>query len=143
MHLKRYRTIAHTADLRLYVEASDLASLFQSALDGMNSLILKDHHLRTIDSRASIIAQSLSIHSDNETLLLIDFLSEVLTLSHIHHGVFTRAHFANLTPTELEATIEGVKTDAFDRDVKAVTYHEAEIRLNERGDYETVVVFDI
>lgn len=143
MHLKRYRTIAHTADLRLLVEASDLASMFQAALDGMNSLMLKDHPVQAKDVRPNTITHTLSIQSENETLLLIDFLSEVLTLSHIYNGVFAQAHFQSLTPTGLEATIEGVKTDAFDRDVKAVTYHEAEIRLNARGDYETVIVFDI
>jgi len=143
MDMKRFRTIAHTADMRLFVEACDLASLFQGALEGMNSLMLKDIQPHGHEAHSSAMTQSLSIRSENETLLLIDFLSEVLTLSHIHHEVFTRVHFSNLTPTELEATIEGVKTDTFDRDVKAVTYHEAEIRLNERGDYETVVVFDI
>lgn len=141
--MKRYRTIAHTADLRLIVEASDLASLFQAALDGMNSLMLKNHSDHAKDMHPDSMIQSLSIHSENETLLLIDFLSEVLTMSHILHGVFIHAHFSNLTPTELEATIEGFKTDSFDRDVKAVTYHEAEIRLNERGNYETGIVFDI
>jgi SHS2 domain-containing protein len=43
----------------------------------------------------------------------------------------------------LEATVYGRKVSGFKEDVKAVTYHEADITENEEGCLETVVVFDI
>jgi len=43
----------------------------------------------------------------------------------------------------VRAELRGQPVGAFGEDVKAVTYHEAEIRLNAAGGFETRLVFDI
>ena len=50
-------------------------------------------------------------------------------------------NFDRLTETELAATIIGTSA-RFEQDVKAVTYHEAEVRC-ENGVWSTMLVFDI
>jgi len=48
-----------------------------------------------------------------------------------------------LTETEIEVKVFGRKVEEFEEDIKAVTYHEAEVKKNEKGEYETMLVFDI
>lgn len=135
--MKRHKILEHTADVRLWVEAGSLEDLFGAALEGMSRLI-KEH---TGDG-ASIKLQ-FEIESPDKTSLLIDFLSEILTQSHNNKAVFTKVEFSAFTETKLTATISGIKTDGFDDDIKAVTYHEAEIKKNINGNFETMIVFDI
>lgn len=130
--------IPHTADIRLRVEAGTLEELFQEALRGMADIIKK-----RIADDALRITQRIRIQSPDKTSLLIDFLSEALTRSQIEKSVFYDVKVGELADTRLDAEITGAKVDAFDEDIKAVTYHEAEVQKNEKGSYETVIVFDI
>lgn len=104
----------------------------------MSQIIKKEYD----DSRQGV-KKEIILAADNETVLLIDFLSEVLTQSHISRAVFTNLKIKKLKNTEMHAEIYGYKTDGFDEDIKAVTYHEAQIRKNPEGNLETVIVFDI
>ena len=130
----------HTADVRLRIEGSDQQELFIAALDGMNRVIKKGF-------KGTYTAEALSfelrIESRDMTTLLIDFLSEVLTLSHIYKGVFTEAVFRHLDDKKLDATVSGECVDSFDEDIKAVSYHEAEVECDAEGIYRTNIILDI
>ena len=56
---------------------------------------------------------------------------------------FCAVDFLEFTETTLRAIIHGAKTEDFEEDVKAVTYHEVEVKKNEAGNYETLIIFDI
>jgi len=72
----------------------------------------------------------------------VDFLSAVLTQSDIEHAVFSEVKIKRMTDTEIEAEIFGAKVDKFDEDIKAVTYHSAEVKQkNEK--WEAMVLFDV
>lgn len=78
--------------------------------------------------------QSLDINS-----LLVDFLSEVLYQSQINKAVYHDVNFLKFSDpstgsrqAELEAEILGDKVKSFDEDIKAVTYHELEIKKKPR-----------
>ena len=136
--MRSHKILDHTADLRLKCEGSTLEDLFTAAFEGMSQIIKKEYD----DSRQGV-KKEIILAADNETVLLIDFLSEVLTQSHISRAVFTNLKIKKLKNTEMHAEIYGYKTDGFDEDIKAVTYHEAQIRKNTEGNLETVIVFDI
>ena len=106
----------HTADVRMHIQAKTLADLFVTALEGMGSLLTAS----AIKERASPL-QKISIQAKDATYLLLYFLSEVLTLSHVHHSVFLHVEFDLLSDTELSGTLFGYKLDQFEKDVKAVT----------------------
>ncbi len=139
--MKTFRIIPHTADVRLKVEASSLEELFTVSLEGMNQILKKDFCKRRID--IPTIHQIQISSPDTTTALLIDFLSEALTLSHIHGTIFCRVEFIELGSDSLTANLLGVKVKGFDEDIKAVSYHEAEIERNNRGNLQTNLVFDI
>lgn len=131
---------SHTADVRLQVSADTLPELFVASLEGMNE-ILKEGFCR--EQTEHPLAHDIDISSYDTTSLLIDFLSEVLTLSHIDGAVFCDVEAINLKGNSLSAKIRGASVERFDKDVKAVSYHEAEVRRDSKGSYQTNIVFDI
>ncbi len=138
--MKSYKFLSHTADVRLQVKASTLEELFRVALAGMNELIKKEAGQ---DKNNFTIKKKVTLSSVDTTALLIDFLSEVLSLSHKESVVFYRVDFVELDNKSLRAIIKGRQVKSFDEDVKAVTHHEAEVKKNKQGNWETVIVFDI
>jgi SHS2 domain-containing protein len=137
--VKSYKLIPHVADVRLAVEGSSYEELFLAALEGMGNLIKHS----CCSSNKCNVQYDIQLSSGDVTSLLIDFLSAVLTQTHINQAVYCKVTFSELTEKTLKATIFGNKVNVFDEDIKAVTYHEANIRKNEHGNYSTVIVFDI
>jgi SHS2 domain-containing protein len=89
------------------------------------------------------LRHALQLQSVDTTVLLVDFLSEVLTLSHEEKAVFCALEVQQLNETAIAAQIAGRPADGFAEDIKAVTYHEAEVRQNDAGKWETMLIFDI
>jgi len=138
--MKSYELIPHTADIRLKVKAKTQKELFVSACEGMSQILKKDFFRKA--SRCPLNLK-VSVSSVDQTTLLIDFLSEILTLSQEHHAIFGKVYFLKFSQTSLLAKICGAKVDQFDNDIKAVTYHQAEVKKNPKGEWETTVIFDI
>lgn len=136
--MKKYTLIAHTADIRLQIQANSQQEIFLAGLQGMTQIINSQVNLH----QNPPLSQKITIRSLDATALLIDFLSEVLTLCHLHKAVFFDVTFNLLTPNNLDATVYGVPVSEFLEDIKAVTYHEAEIIQN-NGILSTTIVFDI
>ena len=138
--MKKYEVLPHTADTRLRVSGSSLVELFSAALEGMNCILKNDFKKLII---AGELFNKLEISSLDETMLLIDFLSEILTLSHKNKACYKINGFEILDNSKIKAVLEGSRIDGFDEDIKAVTYTEAKIIKNEQNQYETIIVFDI
>lgn len=132
--------LSHTADIRLKVSAETLPRLFELCLNSMNRLLIRDFDKRKYTSD---ISKKIHLESADRTSLLIDFLSEVLTLSHVSKAVFFEMSIESITDNKITAVLDGTIMNSFDEDIKAVTYHEADVRLNENGDWETILIFDI
>jgi SHS2 domain-containing protein len=58
-------------------------------------------------------------------------------------AVFCDVEVIQLTETSFEASVSGVNVEHFVEDLKAVTYHEAEVRQTDDGYWETMIIFDI
>jgi len=140
--VKHFTITPHTADVRLELEASTLEELFSVALIGMAEFI-KLGACSKISHDIHEIQEEISITSIDTTVLLIDFLSDVLTKTHINKAIFCTITFSELTDTSIHAIIFGKYVESFDEDVKAITYHEANVKRNSSGNYTTVIVFDI
>ncbi|MBD3273290.1 hypothetical protein GF385_02995 [Candidatus Dependentiae bacterium] len=137
--MKSYNFTPHTADVRLEVKADNLEELLKVSLEGMNQLIKKDfcNNASNFD-----LKHSLEIGSLDTSALLIDFLSEVLTYSQVNKAVYCKVNFKKLEKNSLECTIMGKKVESFDEDIKAVTYHEAEVK-KEDDILKSTIIFDI
>lgn len=130
----------HTGDIRMKLTADSVSELFQAALSGMNQLLNAgecDRH------RKPTIRKAVQIKSPNLTTLLVDFLNEVLALSYSYRTLFCELQVDRMVDDELECFVTGVEVPGFDEDIKAVTYHEADVKRNADDKFETVIIFDI
>lgn len=140
--MKAHHILSHTADVRLKAEGSTLEELFCAALEGMTE-IQNAKRIRQLAEKSEKLTRNIKITSTDATTLLIDFLSEALAQSQIEKEVFDAVKFTKISDTELEAEISGEYVDGFGEDIKAVTYHSAEIVKNAAGNYEATILFDI
>jgi len=135
--MRSYKLAPHVADVRLIVQADSLEELFTAALEGMNHLIKPDA------TGAVSEPIEVTLESADVTTLLIDFLSDVLTHTHINNVVYTQVKFKTISQKTVQAEVRGTSVDSFDEDIKAVTYHEAEVVQTADGHYTSTVIFDI
>lgn len=144
---KDFEILPHIADLKLRIFGSSHEELFKNALAGMFQAAgpaapaCRRNRGRLLCSELPI-KRKISVESDDLDSLLVDFLSEALYLSDSKNEAYLDAKILRLTDKKVEAEIRGVKVNNFDDEIKAVTYHELEIK--KVGDhFETVIVFDI
>jgi SHS2 domain-containing protein len=133
-----YELIPHTADVRLRVEAATREELFLDAMRGMFAVM----HGRAGEGARAVGRRVAVVESADFTYLLVDFLNEVLQRAHVGREMFDEVRFVTLTDDSVEADLRGFASAEFDEDVKAVTYHEAEVR-HENGLWSTMLVFDL
>ncbi len=128
----------HTADIRMNVTGKTLEELFQDALLGMVEIM---DPVRP--QKMSIIKREIAIEAPDATALLIDFLNDVLTRMHTKREVYTNVQLQPMTERLLKAKLEGYEAETFSEDIKAVTYHEADVKKNSGGEWGTTIIFDI
>lgn len=123
----------------MLVEGTSIRDLYHAALAGMNEIITEQPVTNTPNTQS----EAIHITSLDQTTLLIDFLSEVLTLSQINRIIYNLNEIDSLSETELKCSVRGYKIERFKEDIKAVTYHEAEVKCDESGIWSTFIIFDI
>lgn len=135
-----YEFIGHTADKGFKVVADSMADLFKTSVLGLAELLREDIPL---DQESYAVSQNVEVEAQDETALLVDFLSKILTISHIKKTVFTGIDIKKMNNNKISADIFGNKVEYFDEVIKAVTYHQANIRIDKDGKLATNIVFDI
>lgn len=138
--MNNYSYHSHTADVIMIVRAESLNKLFETAMRGTSNL-LKNNFCN--QSPQSSTEKRIVVHSVDIIALLIDFLSEVLLNSHINKTIYCSLNIVKLTDQEIEASISGTPVEYFDEDIKAVTYHEANVFKNKDNQWEATIIFDI
>lgn len=136
--MSHYRLLPHMADCKIQIWGKTLKQLFEAGLEGMNSVMSP-----LFDTLSQGVVAQVTCEGKDRTDLLIDFLSQVLTLEHIQKAAFTEILHFFVTDFSLEASLFGRTTSAFGKEIKAVTYHEAEVVADQNGQLSTVLVFDI
>jgi SHS2 domain-containing protein len=132
-----WEEIPHTADWALRVRGEDLRSLFENAARGMAELIGGEGSpgAETVHSEFSLDAPDLEI-------LLVDWLTELLVMVEDEGTFFTEIGVSEVADLTLRARVAARPGGAFTKHIKAVTYHNLEIRRTEQG-FETTIVFDV
>lgn len=133
-----YSFLEHTADMRMNVTGKTLEHLFRDALLGMVALMSPSKQKEAQKVRRTII-----LEAQDATALLVDFLSEALMLMHTEREAYTGAQFHLISEHSLEVELVGYVIESFGEDIKAVTYHEANVKKNSEGAWLTTIIFDI
>lgn len=133
-----YELIEHSADIRILVKAENLELLFQDSLMALAKIMCsKDFNFECYE-----LSEFIEIESIDSTALLIDFLSEALSLMHREKAIFSVDEIIDFTEINLKAKLKGFKINSFDEDVKGVTYHEADVRIIDNL-FQTFIILDI
>lgn len=142
MPIPFYELLDHTADLGIWVEARELSELFARAALALSDLLVEcpsDDPVRS-SCRCFMIEEP-----DIETLL-IGWLRELLYVWSVEKRYAARILSIELSEYRLTATIElgyyDVNRCKRLYDIKAVTYHQAEVKRTETG-YRAQVIFDV
>ncbi len=138
--MRSHALLPHTADARVAVAGDTLPELFLAALEALAEV---QRGAPPSTGAALPLRRRVRVAAEDATALLVDFLSEVLAISQVERAVFERAEFIVLDERHLEAEIAGRPEEKPARDVKAVTYHEADVRQDAVGHFGTHVVFDL
>lgn len=138
--MRSYSVLPHTADIRLMLRADTVEELLLAGLSGMAHILKADF---CTAARVLHVQRHLRLTSTDPTALLVDFLSDALTEAHLARAVFCTAVIHQLDAQTADITIHGAEVTAFDEDIKAVTYHEADIRQGPDGRWSSMIIFDI
>lgn len=130
-----YREVEHTADWQLEVWAPDLPLLFAQAALGMYALS------GTRLGPEPRVVREIDLQGQDPESLLVSFLTELLYLGE-SQGVGFDGFNLQLNGDHLFAKVEGAPIQAQSKEIKAVTYHNLEIREISRG-LEVSIVFDV
>jgi SHS2 domain-containing protein len=130
-----YHEQPHTADWALEVWAPDLSELLRQAARGMYALM----HARLQSGDRAAYRFELSA-PDRETLLVM-FLSELLYFTQRDEIGFDRFDLA-FADERLLAEVEGAPLEAIAKEIKAVTYHNLQVRETDSG-LAATIVFDV
>lgn len=133
-----FEEVSHTADLEIKVWGKDMPQIFMSAAAGM-------FHLSGIEDQEegfSAVKQNISLDAMDYEGLLILFLEELLYRLTEDYMMYEIEKISITEEFSLKAQIKGCQIRSYQRDIKAVTYHNLNIRPTPEG-YEANIVFDI
>ncbi len=142
----RWRTIEHTADLGIEVEADSLKRLFEASAYGLAG-VLVGSELGTGQANPGPAVQwrDLTLEAPDREALLVDWLRELLYIQEAEGLLLTVAEIEDLDDTRLVARAgfnRPVASAGPERELKGVTYHDLEVCQREAGWYARVV-FDL
>ena len=130
-----FEELAHTADWALRVRAADLPKLFAESARGMNAL---SGARAATGPRAHRIV---TLSAPDAESLLVAFLSELVYAAEQEQMMFDEFKI-QIEGQTLKAKMDGAPLESINKTIKAVTYHNLQIREIEGG-VEVEIVFDV
>ena len=132
-----WEEIEHTADWALRVRGNTLLALFENAARGMVSLIGGE-----ANPDSDPVLHRINLNAPDLETLLVDWLTEIIFMTEDQLMFFEDISVRSLNDLTLDASLKGIPDSAFEKHIKAVTYHQLVIEKHQ--DYfETTVVFDV
>lgn len=130
-----FEEIQHTADWSLRVWATDLPSLFVEAARGMNMLSGMQQ------APGPVINRTFASTAPDPESLLVSFLSELVYAIELEKTGFDQFD-VRFDGQRLRVEMQGAPIASINKTIKAVTFHNLQIRHTDRG-VEVEIVFDV
>lgn len=132
-----FEIVEHTADWSIRVWGADLAQLLVNAARGMASLLAPELYRLTFDEERLIEVEAF----DRESML-VEWLGELAYFAERDGTVFGEFEVHLASPQLTRVTARGTRPPQLEKHIKAVTYHNLEVRETAMG-LEAEVVFDV
>ena len=131
-----FEEISHTADWSLRVWADDLAGLLIESARGMYALANVE------PAEGPRVKRELTLDAVDAESLLVSFLEELLYLSESEDLIFDNFSDLKLEGFKITGMMDGRALRSIEKEIKAVTFHNLQIRKTSRG-LEVEIVFDV
>lgn len=141
-----FEEVSHTADWSVRVWAQDLPALFAESARAMNSLS------GTVTSNGPRLKRTFESEAPDAESQLVAFLSELVYYQEQENLAFDTfkieikklalSSAAVSKGKKLKVEMEGMQISSVDKAIKAVTYHNLQIKNTDHG-FETTIVFDV
>lgn len=151
---KDFEILPHTADLKIRAYGKDLKTLFSHMIKGMFSSIHPVTNECTYEQERLVceklsVSRPIDVKSHDLESLLVDFLSEALSLSDIYHEAYLDIEYSDMNVESdgdtyyIKGTLKGIKIEDFEGgEIKAVTHHD--VKVEKKGDvWVAEVLFDL
>lgn len=126
----------HVGEVRLRVESSTLAGIFEEAARALAELMMER------SSGPADSEEAVAIHAKDREALLVDWLNELIFLSETRHRIYGDVRVHRVSNTDLEATVRGAFPETLRTAVKAATLHGLEIEESTQG-FSASLVLDV
>jgi SHS2 domain-containing protein len=130
-----FEELPHTADWSLRVWAKSLPALFAEAARGMYALSGANQ------AEGPKVKRTFEAEATDAESLLVAFLSELVYAVEQEHLIFDEFD-VQVEGIKLKVEMSGAPILSLTKAIKAVTYHNLQIRPTARG-YEVEIVFDV
>lgn len=132
--------VKYTTEIEIKVLAPSLEGLLRDNLEIMNDILKKGG----CDNVGHFDCQMCTeISADNATDLLIDFLSDILSLTYMQKTLFCNVYFSEFSENSISAHLYGKWLGSFDERIRGVSYLGTNVRRNEENIWESHVIFDL
>lgn len=129
-----FRWVEHTAELELEIGAPSEAAVFEEALIAFAEL--------AGDGGDHAVTHELEVEAEESSMLLVEWLSELVYLSEAEQFVPARIASLELADGRLRATVEGHRGEPKHL-VKAVTLHRLALWQDDTAGWHARVVLDV
>lgn len=133
--MKAFEEIEHTADLAFCAYGRDAAELFANAARGM--FTLEGGGLPPPQRERQVAVEGV----DRESLL-VNWLNELLYLQERHGEVYSEFKIEEISATNLRARVGGGAREEMRRRIKAVTFHDLQVKQTAEG-WQATLVLDV
>jgi SHS2 domain-containing protein len=141
-----WRTIEHTADLGIEIEAVSPERLFEAAAHGLAGVLVgSEAGAVAADARSVEVWRDLTLEAPDREALLVDWLRELLHIQESEGLVLAAAEVMDLDDRKLVARAgfrRPGEAGGVERELKGITYHDLEVRRSAAGWYARVI-FDL
>ncbi|MFB3815974.1 MAG: archease [Terriglobales bacterium] len=134
---KGYEEIEHAADWAFQVRGRDLQELFTNAARAMCSMEQGEPEAET-----TTITRELQVEGVDREGLLVNWLNEILYLEQAKRESYHRFDIIEIDATHLRARVYGAPAENRQGRIKAVTFHNLEVKKT-AGGWEATVVADV
>lgn len=132
----KYKFLGHPADIKIKAYGYNLADVFINAALGMAKYIYGKNQTKANN------AEEIEVTAENLESLLVNWLAKILALSAVNHCAYITFNIKELNTNKIIAEIGSVKKSKACNEIKAVTYHELDLKPT-KGGWIATVVYDI
>jgi SHS2 domain-containing protein len=129
-----HRFVEHVGEVELELEAASERGIFEAALGAFAELV-------DTGEEGEPVSREVELAADEDTLLLVDWLSELVFLAEVERFVPERIEAFTLADNRLRATVQGHRNHPRHL-VKAVTLNQLKLE-HEGGLWHGHVVLDV